>query len=158
MYDDWNTDNIKYLGAIYSSTDMVSMFKVSKMQINTIVHHIIVQILFFISLFILDFNIETLALGIVIYAIFSTLAFLVNIYLALRLTIKSKFILKVLATASCIIYQICCFVNWFFQIHFLFTNCDINVAARILYFLLLGLIIFDDIVLIKFLIKNSYLN
>ena len=46
----WDLESIKYLSAIYASTDMVSIFKVEKMQINTIVHHILVQILFILSL------------------------------------------------------------------------------------------------------------
>jgi hypothetical protein len=154
----WNLENIKYLGAIYASTDMVSIFKVEKMQINTIIHHILVQILFMISLFILNFNHDSLALGIVIYAIFSTLAFSVNLYLALRLTIDNDKVLKTLATTSGIIYQFCCTINWVFQIYFLFTRCEINVLFRMFYFAILGLIIFDDLVLIKYLIKNSFLG
>ena len=67
----WDLEEIKYLGAIYASTDMVSMFKVEKMQINTIVHHVLVQILFLMSLFVFNFEVDTLSLGIVIYAIFS---------------------------------------------------------------------------------------
>jgi len=153
----WDLENIKYLGAIYASTDMVSMFKVEKMQTNTIVHHILVQILFLLSLFIFNFDVNTLSLGIVIYAIFSTLAFSVNLYLALRLTIENDKIIKLLATISGIIYQCCCIINWLFQIYFLFTRCDINVIFRMIYLAVLGLIIFDDLVLIKFLIKNSFL-
>lgn len=154
----WKLDDIKYLGAIYASTDMVSMFKVEKMQINTVVHHVLVQILFLVSLFIFNFNVDTLSLGIVIYAIFSTLSFLVNAYLALRLTIFKENIIKSLATCSAVIYQFCCVINWLFQLYYLFTRCEINVVFRMMYFFVLGLIIFDDLVLIKYLINNSYLS
>jgi hypothetical protein len=156
--NNWNLETIKYLGVIYASTDMVSMFKVEKMQINTIIHHTLVQILFLISLLLFNFNKDSLALGIVVYAAFSTLAFSVNLYLALRLTIKNEKIIKTISTISAIIYQICCVVNWLFQIYFLFTHCDISVFIRMLYFLILGLIIYDDLILIKFLINNSLLT
>ena len=78
-YNRWNTHTIKYLGGAYATLDMVSILRVEKMQINTILHHIIVQFLYLISLFLLDFNVDTIARGVVIYAVFSTFAFTINI-------------------------------------------------------------------------------
>ena len=157
-YNNWVVEDIKYLGAVYASLDMVSMFKVPKMQFNTIVHHTIVQFLYIISLIFLDFDKNSLANGVVIYAIFSTFAFLVNMYLALRLIIEDKNNLKLLASISSLIYQVCCTINWSYQIYFIYSFSNISLIIRILYSIILMYIVFDDIVLIKFLNKNSFLN
>jgi len=157
-YNNWLQYDVKYLGAVYASLDMVSILKVPKMQLNTTIHHIVVQILFIGSLLVLDFDKNSLSNGIVIYAIFSTFAFLVNLYLALRLIIDDKNHLRLLASISSLVYQVCCTINWSYQSYFLYTHSHIHLIIRIMYAIILGSIIFDDLVLIKFLNKNSFLN
>jgi hypothetical protein len=157
LYDKWNQEDIKYLGAMYSSLDLVSMFNVEKMQINTKIHHGLVQILYLYPLIFLDFSKDTVSNGVVIYAIFSTFSFIVNFYLAIRLTLKDVKLLKIIASISYIVYQFCCCLNWSYQLYFIYTS-SINIFIKFLYSTILSLIIFDDIVLIKFLNKNSYLN
>lgn len=156
-YNIWNKKDIKYLGGIYSSLDLISMFKVEKMQYNTVIHHSMVQILYLIGLIFLDFNPNTVANGIVIYAIFSTFSFIVNIYLALRLILFDKFYIKLLASISSLIYQVSCAFNWSYQVYFLYSS-NIHLFIKFLYIIVLSSIIFDDIVLIKFLNTNSFLN
>ena len=117
-YSLWNKYDIKLLGAMYASLDMISTINVHKMQLNTIIHHIVVQILYLSALIFLDFGEDTVSKGIVIYAIFSTFAFIVNIYLALRLIYFDKYYLKILASISSFIYQVCCALNWGYQVYF----------------------------------------
>ena len=118
--NNWNKNNIKIMGSLYSSLDLVSIFFVKKMQTTTLVHHIMVQVFYLVSLFYFDFSKETIGNPIVIYAVFSVFAFIVNIYLALRL-VTNKF-MKIIPTISSIIYQACCFLNWSYQLHWIYTS------------------------------------
>lgn len=154
----WNKNLVKYVGAIYAATDLVSTFIVPKMQINTVVHHLVVQVLYLISLFMFDFSGLSFDNGIVVYAIFSSFAFIVNFYLAVRLIIKNKLVLKFLASISSVVYQACCIFNWLYQLYFLY-NLEVGFQfMKLIYLIVLSLVVFDDIVLIKFLNKNSFLN
>lgn len=153
-YNLWDTHSIKYLGAVYATLDAVSIIKVDKMQLNTVIHHVIVQFLYMISLFALDFNVDTIARGVVIYAIFSTFAFLVNVYLALRLIVTNEIYKKKLAKMSSIVYRLSCFLNWSYQLYFIYS-VDSYITTKIIYSSVLVSIIYDDIVLIDFLNKNS---
>lgn len=153
VYNIWNINLIKHLGGLYASLDLISIFYVKKMQINTIIHHILVQILYLYSLLCLNFSENTLANAIVIYACFSTLAFLVNFYLATRLLIKNKYRLTIIKKTSNIIYKTTCFFNWTYQLYYIIFSFHINIFIRIIYFLLLSGIIYDDLILIQFLNK-----
>ena len=150
----WNIGLIKFFANIYTSLDLVSIFKVEKMQKNTIIHHIMVQILYLYSLVICDFNETTIAKPIVIYAIFSTFAFVVNLYLSFRLVLNDTY-LKYIATLSAFLYQFYCTLNWIYQIYYLNTE-NIEILYKIIYTLIILSIVNDDIVLIKFLNKNSF--
>ena len=152
-YGLWDIKTVKTFGAIYASLDMVSMFHIEKMQINTKIHHIMVQILYFIGLVYYDFNKNTLANPIVIYAIYSALAHIVNIYLSLRVFVKDEVFLKRLKYLSYIIYIICCCQNWSYQLYFLATNKDIPLIQKTIYGGIITSIVYDDWVLIKYLKK-----
>ena len=156
FYNVWKINDIRYLGSIYASIDLVSIFKVNKMQINTIIHHVIVQILYFISLFVYQFNVNTLSRGIIFYAFFSTFSFIVNIYLALRLIISDKYKIKLAFISSCV-YKICCFLNWIYQIYFIYI-INSFIITKLIYISILCGIIYDDIILICFLNKASFLS
>uniref|UniRef100_A0A6C0J0F3 TLC domain-containing protein n=1 Tax=viral metagenome TaxID=1070528 RepID=A0A6C0J0F3_9ZZZZ len=153
--DIWEVELIKFFANIYVSLDLVSMFKVEKMQINTTIHHIMVQVLYLFSLIVCDFGEKTIAKPIVIYAIFSTFSFVVNLYLSLRLTLKEKY-LKKIATIASILYQICCLFNWLYQGYYLYTE-NIYIIYKLIYTFIILSIVNDDIVLINFLNKNSNL-
>lgn len=155
FFNKWDIYLIRFLSNIYCSLDLVSMFKVEKMQINTVIHHSMVQFMYMYSLVVCDFNEKTLANPIVIYAIFSTFAFIVNLYLSFRLTLSDCY-LKKMATLSSIIYHLCCAFNWFYQLYYLYIE-NIPIIYKIIYILLILSIVGDDLVLIKFLNKNSYL-
>ena len=155
IHNIWNLYLIKCMAAIYCALDLVSIFCIHKMQFNTTVHHIMVQVLFLISLLCFDFKEDTISNPIVIYAIFSTFAFGVNLYLALRLILHKN--LRLIATLASIVYQFCCTINWSYQCYYLYIS-EIDIILKILYSILILGIVSDDIVLIKFLNKNSYLK
>jgi len=155
IHNIWNRSLIKSLASTYCSLDLVSIFCIQKMQFNTLVHHIMVQVLFLISLLCFDFREDTISKPIVIYAIFSTFAFSVNLYLALRLILEKN--IKLIATISSIIYQFSCTINWSYQCYYLYIS-EIDIIFKILYSILILGVVSDDIVLIKFLNKNGYLK
>ena len=132
---------------------MVSMFHVDKMQMNTKIHHIMVQILYFTGLIQYNFNKNTLANPMVIYAIYSALAYIVNLYLSLRVFIKDKKFLKRLSYLSYIIYIVCCAQNWLYQGYFLITYKNIPLIQKTIYGSIIMTIMYDDWVLIKYLKK-----
>ena len=152
----WNLNEIKILASLYASIDLISMFHVEKMQTTTIVHHTMVQFFYIISLLFFNFDESGISNPIVIYAIFSTFAYMVNVYLALRLILDEKY-LKLFATISSIIYQFCCTINWSYQCYYLYMS-PINNIIKLIYTIVIVTIISDDIVLIKFLNKNGYLR
>jgi len=152
----WDLNEIKILASLYASIDLVSMFHVKKMQTTTIVHHSMVQVFYIISLLCFNFDKNTISNPVVIYAIFSTFAYMVNTYLALRLILDVKY-LKLCATISSIIYQFCCTLNWSYQCYYLYVS-HINIIVKLVYIIFIMSIVSDDIVLIKFLNKNSYLR
>jgi len=149
----WDLNTIKSFGAIYASLDMVSMFHVEKMQTNTKVHHIMVQVLYFMGLLRYNFNEKSLANPMVVYAIYSGLSYMVNIYLSLRVFVKNENLLKIMKYASYIIYINCCIQNWLYQGYFLTTSNNIPLIEKGFYSSIIMSIMYDDWVLIKYLKK-----
>ena len=156
FYNIWDLNEIKIMASLYASIDLVSMFQVNKMQTTTIVLHSMVQVFYIISLLCFNFNEHEISTPIVIYAIFSTFAYMVNSYLALRLILNVKY-LKLFATISSIIYQFCCTLNWSYQCYYLYLS-NINFIVKLIYSIVIMTIVSDDIVLIKFLNKKSFLR
>ena len=142
-------DRLVLFGGIYVILDLLALFIVHKMQKNTIIHHIVVQILYVICLY-YEFDLyNPIIKGIIIYTVFSSFAYMVNGFLAMRVFMQEQW-LELLAKTSAYIYMCCCAINWAWQIIIL-TN--LGWIPSVLYSSLLGLIIFDDIVLIKYLLK-----
>ena len=97
----------------------------------------------------------------VIYSIFSSYSFIVNLYLGLRFFNNNNKLLdtciditRILAFYS---YIISCSINWIIQLYILNLNIIIgNISFGILlYIFLLIIIINDDIILIKWLRKKQ---
>ena len=143
--------------SIYASTDMVSLLFERGKKLSTIYHHIFVQLAAFTCIYLGTFN--TFADIIIIYGSFATFAYLVNFYLAIRFLVSNKCVeLKYLAGFAYIIYIISCFVNWTIQIVYLYSFL-ING-----YFITSGLLLLfnyvvinDDLILMEFLRKNSFI-
>ena len=140
--------------SIYASTDMVSLLFERGKKLSTIYHHIFVQIASFISIYLGMFN--DISDIIIIYGSFSTFAYLVNFYLAIRFLVdKNHIILKRLATCTYLIYIICCIINWTIQIVYLnsFLIKGYFIPFGLL-FLFNYVVISDDLILMDFLRKN----
>ena len=144
--------------SIYASTDMNSLLFEKGKKNSTIYHHILVQLATFTAFYCGPFNKMTDV--IIIYGSFSTFAYLVNFYLAIRFLFeKDMYEIKLLATFTQIIYMLSCIVNWCLQLYYLvlFMTLKNYFAVFILAFFNC-VVISDDILLINFLNNNSFMN
>jgi len=156
--DEWSTPRIRAMGVLYAIPDAVSLLLVTRMAFSTKVHHICVILFMAVNLYV-TYEHETVGRALVVYAVFSTFAYLVNLLLATRfLPVSSKLslILSVLALA---IYASCLAINWTWQLRFLSNLVRagpsmVHGAAITVYVLLISLVVRDDVVLVAWLWKN----
>ncbi len=161
--DHFQVVEVKRCGVIYVATDAVALYMVPKLPRSTVIHHISsVTLVAIVTTMKLDMKGWDGLLGVckmsVLYALFSTLAFSVNAYLAFRVVYPKAAWLKLFAKVSLWTYILCCACNW--SVHAIWMVSLISAyqfsAYNFLYGLCLVHIIHDDIVLIKWLInKNS---
>lgn len=150
-----------FIGSIYASTDMSAMFYNNKTHISTWMHHITVQLLY-VYCYLNKFDMHTsLSQPICVYCCFSSLAYLVNYRLSIRDSAKSKDtkgknIELIINNISFIIYFVTCIVNWVLQINYLLDTENIyRNYEKYIYFLILVMIIHDDIYLMKYLVNYN---
>ena len=155
----YNIYILYFVSSLYAALDASALLYNEKMHITTTIHHIVVQIFYYYGTYI-DWNVNSLSNLILIYAIFSSFAYLVNMRLAIRKSDISNTAISIVNDISLLIYFISCFFNWSFQIFYTFkTNFTESNYLVILYLLFIGLIGFDDIKLIKYLYsKSNYLK
>lgn len=157
--DEWSTRRIRNLGVLYAIPDTVSLLLVSRMATSTKVHHLCVVAFMVCNLFI-DYEHESVGRALVVYAIFSTFAYLVNLLLASRFLPLVPSISLVLSTLALVIYAGTLGVNWLWQVAFLYrlvrspTLGAAHATAIGLYVSLIALVVRDDLVLVRWLWKN----
>lgn len=154
--------NMKRCTILYISTDVVALFMVSKLPFSTVLHHITTtSLIMVVSTVNLEIDGYSGLLGVckmaILYGIFSTFAFLVNAYLALRVVYPNASWLPILVQLSLWPYILFCACNW--SIHliwmgYLVANLEISVV-NVVYLLAITTMVNDDIVLIKWLMKRS---
>lgn len=161
-FDQFQILEVKRCGVIYVATDAVALYMVPKLPRSTVIHHI--ATIFLVGM-VTTMNLELDGwdglIGVskmsVLYAVFSTVAYSVNAYLAFRVVYPKALWLNHLVKISLWTYLLCCACNW--SIHVLWL---INLAKsvqfsvfNILYIFVLAVIVHDDIVLIKWLMNKS---
>ena len=168
---DWSKQIIlKNITGLYAITDIVPLFiSRKKMMTSTIIHHICVIIA--VS-GILQSNLEDIGLSnaIIVYGLFSSLAFLVNGYLGIRFLISNTWLLWSMKKCIFLNYIIICSFNWLIQCIYLVLYikkiCELyfdtitheynyiySSLYLILYISFLYFWISDDIILMRFLLK-----
>lgn len=155
VHDRWNTNVLRNLGCIYAVPDFVSMLVVRRMAWSTIFHHVCVQVFNFFSVM-NDYSQSNVCRLIVVYAAFSTFAYCVNMLLGSRFLGVSAMASRCLSAAAFIVYTACCAVNWSWQAFYLRRMFAADPADWTLYVYvsLIGFIVYDDIVLNKWLLLN----
>ena len=160
MYNNhWENTLIKNLGVLYAMPDTISLIKVKKMDLTTKIHHVVVC-LFNVASIHNDYNNNNIVRCLLIYAVFSTFAFIVNFMLGVRFLHTNKNIDRMLSRCSFYVYTMCCMINWiwhYFYVSELYgecetTGCKIGIST---YIFLVGTIAIDDIKLNKWLFKKS---
>jgi hypothetical protein len=148
-FENHDIQYVKNLGAIYAAIDFAALFYNQKMSMNTIIHHITVVLFFALNLFD-NYEEGSISKMIMIYAIFSTFAYLVNFCLGVRLVYRLP---RVLYRGVFLLYFFVCLLNWKHQVEFMFQYSE-----RILvkcYGILLFFVIYDDMVLLQWLLKKT---
>lgn len=150
----WSTPRIRNLGVLYAIPDAVSMLLVQRMAWSTKVHHLCVVIFAFVNLFV-SYEEETVGRALVVYAVFSTFAYLVNLLLASRfLPVKPKLAL-VMSVVALFTYAACLAINWLWQVQFLWRLARENpTLGLVVYVGLISLVVADDCILLQWLWKN----
>jgi hypothetical protein len=162
IHDSMDMLNMKRCGMLYIATDLVALLIVPKLPFSTKMHHIVTTLLI---VMVSAVNIEAKGFGgllgvskmAVLYGIFSTMPFLVNAYLALRVVYSEGKWLHVLVKMSLWPYMLCCACNWTVHLIWLCSliyNWEISII-NILYLLAISNMVNDDIVLMKWLVKRS---
>lgn len=162
IYDNLDVINVKCCGMLYVATDLVALFMVPKLPFSTKMHHIMTTFLI-VLVTAVDISVKGYGglLGVskmaVLYGIFSTLAFLVNSYLALRVVYCKASWLHILVKMSLWPYLLSCACNWSVHLVWLCSlvyNLELSLI-NVLYLLAISTMVNDDIVLIKWLVRRS---
>lgn len=157
-HDEWSTPRIRNMGVLYSIPDAVSLVLVSRMATSTRVHHLCVIVFMVVNLFV-TYEQETVGRALVVYAVFSTFAYLVNLLLASRFLDVSPWTSLILSFLALVIYAASLSINWTWQIAFLVRimragPSALHMAAIALYVAAISLVVNDDCVLVKWLWHN----
>jgi hypothetical protein len=142
---------VKRSVVVYVVTDIVALFVVPKLPSTTIVHHVVSWILCFLIMAI-DMPTSNVIQKIGLYGSWSTISFLVNFYLAMRVLSDAKWT-DYLALAALATYVVCCAGNWFWHLCWFldFARRGELSVAMVLYVASLAPVVRDDIVLMTWL-------
>lgn len=149
MKNKWDNTILQTFASMYVSNDIVGLYNV-RLHTSTRLHHLTCAV-FLLGAWGADFQHSTTAQMLCIYTIFSAITFPVNLYLGLRYVfeiedpdmISLKFVSKW-------VYVGCCGLNWLIQIYMGYKNNEFYLMA---YYFGLMFIVYDDIVLLKWLFK-----
>jgi hypothetical protein len=155
---------IKRCCMYYMINDLVGLILVKKLPTTTIIHHSTTSIC---GLFIFtkkNDNLDILTL-LVMYAIFSSITFLVNFYLGYRVHSSNNYIKYYVSLFANYIYIISCTINWIVQLYLFYGIIwTIPFYHTILYLLFLYSVVKDDLILMRWLYndqiqyKNNLIN
>ena len=149
----WNNSEIYSMTIMYIINDLSGLIIVNrKLPRTTQIHHICVTILGYFSLK-TDYTQPTVMRLVFINAYFSSMAFLVNLFLAVRIVYPKNIITYILSIISLFNYIIVCVLNWgihYFTFYntYMTNNFD---KSYIYYFIIFHLIMRDDLILMKWL-------
>ena len=149
--DQWNTYVIHRLAALYVSNDFTGLVCVDRLPQTTKIHHIVTTILVFVALD-LDFQTSDIGQAMLVYTMASSAAYIVNLHLAVR-WLWPKDALKVLRYIAAAVYVSTCAMSWSWHLWWAITRASFHLG-HVFYFLLLGWIVRDDIILMQWLTRD----
>ena len=163
MYDECQLTELKRCMMIYVATDTVALFMVPKLPTSTVLHHIFTTLMSFV---VCSTNIKVKGgaslLGFCkmgsLYGMMSSVAFMVNAYLALRVVYPRASWVRLISKISLATYLLVCAVNW--SVHLMWVlgywklDFHFNVYS-VLYMVMISTLVHDDVVLIRWLIRQG---
>ena len=154
VLDEWDSNRIRIMGTLYTIPDFVSLFMVSRMAWTTVAHHVVVCAFNLWSLW-NDYSAVNVVRAVVVYAVWSTFAYLVNLLLASRFVDTTPFLSASLSVLALVIYAVCCALNWSWQAWFLSGLAATQPVQVGLYVALMLMLVWDDVVLMRWLAGNA---
>jgi hypothetical protein len=142
--NNWSNENIYNYGIIYASHDILSLIMFYDiLSITTILHHLAVLILSTLNLY-NNYEILNVWHGLVFYCLLSASTFYINLFLGLRFLINRRSSI-IISKKIFLYYLVTCLINWLYQLY------NIYFFFNIYYLFLILFIVYDDIILLKFL-------
>ena len=142
--NNWSNNNIYNYGIIYASHDILSLFMYYDiLSFTTLLHHLAVLVLSILNLY-NNYEIYNVWHGLVLYCFLSASTFYINLFLGLRFLINRRSSI-IISKRIYNFYLFTCLINWFYQIYNIYFYFNIYYLSLILF------IIYDDIILLKFL-------
>lgn len=146
---------IKRCAVYYIMNDIIGLLLVQKLPTTTKIHHITTSLCGFAIIMKKNNNLDVLTL-IVLYAVFSSIAFCVNFYLGLRVYSKNTKLKQYLSIGSFWVYLISCIVSWIFQMCMAYIVIPtVPLWHTLIYFAFLFSVGRDDIILMKWLYNDN---
>jgi len=154
--EEWDTSRIHRLSVMYAIPDFVSLILVKRMAKTTIVHHLLVVIFMIISVN-NNYKNDNICRAIVVYAIFSTFSYLVNLLLASRFVdnVAGNILTASISFIAFCTYVICIFFNWSWQLWYIRKNVYETPISITIYTSAISLLAYDDILLTRWLMYNT---
>lgn len=152
VLDKWDTLRIRNLGSLYVIPDLISLFLVKNMRYTTILHHIATSVVFNGFNMRNDYTSENICRLIMVYGIFSSFAYLVNLLLASRFLNVKQSLQTMMVRVAMIIYGSCCTINWCWQVYYTCRLFHVNHHWTIyMYICILMAVVWDDLILLRWL-------
>lgn len=151
-----DNDRVYKYASLYVGNDIMALLIVPNLAKSTIIHHSVTTILLFYCYTVNFNNDDDIGKVLLIYTILSSYSFIVNFNLGIRF-FNWKKLTDITTILSYYIYCLCCFVNWgshaIIYSNKLITN-TLNIKY-IIYLFIIGFVVNDDIVLIRWLYKRK---
>jgi hypothetical protein len=142
---------VKRCAVYYVMNDIIGLLLVKKLPTTTKIHHITTSLCGLLVAMKQSNNLDVLTL-IVLYAVFSSMAFCVNFYLGFRVYSQDIQTKRHLSNASFWVYLLSCIVNWGFQACLAIGVIpNVPFYHTLIYFAFLYSVGKDDIILMKWL-------
>lgn len=142
---------IKRCAVYYIMNDIIGLLLVKKLPTTTKIHHITTSLCGFAVIMKESNNLDVLTL-IVLYAVFSSIAFCVNFYLGLRIYSTDIKLKRYMSNISFWTYLLSCIVNWILQCYLAVQVIQTVPFYHTLFYLgFLYSVGKDDIILMKWL-------
>ena len=145
-----HTNYIHFIGSLYCTCDTIALIKDIKLSKSTKIHHSITTFFSFINISINWYQANPILKLMALYTTLSCYSFSVNYCLGMRFLLSEteQQSIKQKATRT---YSLTCFVNWTIHLLYLYNNIYTISLPGKLYYCLIAFIVYDDIILLKWL-------